>query len=132
MTHCINKIVHMKIKNTTKIIKNMVTIPVSINLKKSYSCICIIETDKINNVYNKIAISIPFTSPVVESGRKFVANVTTNENRVNGKSEYVVATYTSLNVPFPENIEQTSQLHSDQSRINPAVEPKIKQRKYHK
>lgn len=115
----------MKIKNTTKIIKNMVTIPVSINLKKSYSCICIIETDKINNVYNKIAISIPFTSPVVESGRKFVANVTTNENRVNGKSEYVVATYTSLNVPFPENIEQTSQLHSDQSRINPAVEPNV-------
>jgi len=123
--NCANKIEHIRITNTTKIIKKIITIPVSKNLKKSYSCTFIIAIDNRKKVYITIATPIPSTSPEADNGKKFVNNVLIKVNTIIGKSEYVVETYTSLKVPLPENIEQTNQLHTDHRINNPTVATRV-------
>ena len=99
--------------------------PVSKNLKNSYSCTFIIAIDNKKKVYITIATSIPSTSPEADNGKKFVNNVLIKVNTIIGKSEYVVETYTSLKVPLPENIEQTNQLHTDHRINNPTVATRV-------
>ena len=67
------------------------------------------------------AVPKPFRKPTAESGRKFESNVYKNVYAIRGTSEYAVAIYTSRKVPFPENIEHTSQFASDQRISRPAV-----------